>query len=726
MRSRARRFASALVAAIALGVAGSGAAATHAVPAPPTGATLAALAAPPVYGPLASQRIYFVMPDRYANGDPANDLGGLCRHARRHRLRPGRDRLLPRRRPEGADGRLRRPGTGSARIRDLGFTAVWVTPPVKQKPVHRGLGRLPRLLDPRLHDRRPAPRHRGRLRRARRLRPPARAEGLPRRRRQPHRRRDPPAGRLVLGRDDPVPRLQRARRSIPARYAGGRTFPCLNLRSFPRTPSLFPGDRAAEEAGLAQRRHRATTTAATSTSPRAPSSASSRATSSGSTTSSPSSRRCVSGLAELCGLVDRDATRSTASGSTRRGTSTAAFFRRLGAADPGRRARRRRAGLPALRRGLHHATRSTSSRSSATAGSRTSSTSRCRRRSPRFAGGDAGARGIATRLGDDDYFRARRRASRRAADVPRQPRHGPRRAEDPGALARERRRAAAARAARPRPALPPARRADRLYGDEVGIVGRGGDQQARQDLFPTQVDEWRTQERVGSAPDRRRARRSTSAEPSRGAAAAARSRRCARRTRRSRRAGRPCGSRRGASSSSAASTPRRGASTWRRSTAVRARRASPSRPRRPGRRGRRSSARRHGDGLADADDPAALEPAPARRRGAACAPARAADAPRRGRRPHRVLAAVGDERRRRVSVTFARQAARRAAGGASPPTTRRRTARSSTRRATAATSPSTSSRSRAGGTGARPHPGSCPSPSGDGRGRSQERGRGRT
>jgi hypothetical protein len=38
------------------------------------------------------------------------------------------------------------------------------------------------------------------------------------------------------------------------------------------------------------------------------------------------------------------------------------------------------------------------------------------------------------------------------------------------------------------------------YGDEVGMIGRGGDQQARQDMFPTQVAEWRTQERVGSPP----------------------------------------------------------------------------------------------------------------------------------------------------------------------------------------------------------------------------------
>jgi hypothetical protein len=38
------------------------------------------------------------------------------------------------------------------------------------------------------------------------------------------------------------------------------------------------------------------------------------------------------------------------------------------------------------------------------------------------------------------------------------------------------------------------------YGDEVGMIGRGGDQQARQDMFPTQVSEWRTQDRLGSPP----------------------------------------------------------------------------------------------------------------------------------------------------------------------------------------------------------------------------------
>jgi hypothetical protein len=38
------------------------------------------------------------------------------------------------------------------------------------------------------------------------------------------------------------------------------------------------------------------------------------------------------------------------------------------------------------------------------------------------------------------------------------------------------------------------------YGDEVGMIGSGGDQAARQDMFPTQVTDWRTQTRVGSPP----------------------------------------------------------------------------------------------------------------------------------------------------------------------------------------------------------------------------------
>lgn len=40
------------------------------------------------------------------------------------------------------------------------------------------------------------------------------------------------------------------------------------------------------------------------------------------------------------------------------------------------------------------------------------------------------------------------------------------------------------------------------YGDEVGMLGsdRGNDQLARQDMFPTQVEKWKTEKRLGSKP----------------------------------------------------------------------------------------------------------------------------------------------------------------------------------------------------------------------------------
>src|SRR5439155_1390243 len=38
------------------------------------------------------------------------------------------------------------------------------------------------------------------------------------------------------------------------------------------------------------------------------------------------------------------------------------------------------------------------------------------------------------------------------------------------------------------------------YGDEVGMLGAGGDQAAREDMFPTKVAEWQTEQRVGWLP----------------------------------------------------------------------------------------------------------------------------------------------------------------------------------------------------------------------------------
>ena len=106
-----------------------------AAPKPPSGAALDALAKPPTYSAFASQRIYFVMPDRYANGDPSNDRGGLDGPRSVTGYDPADPGWYPRRRPERPHRLVPDTRTGLARIKDLGFTAIWVTPVVAQQYV---------------------------------------------------------------------------------------------------------------------------------------------------------------------------------------------------------------------------------------------------------------------------------------------------------------------------------------------------------------------------------------------------------------------------------------------------------------------------------------------------------------------------------------------------------------------------------------------------------------
>jgi glycosidase len=146
MRSRASRFGStrgrelrlpyartlalaglaALAAATALGGATAGSSAG-----PPTGSALAALSTPPVQSSLASQRIYFVMPDRYANGDPANDTGGRSGPTSVTGYDPADPGYYHGGDLEGLDEHLQR-------IKAMGFTALWVTPVVEQDAVENG------------------------------------------------------------------------------------------------------------------------------------------------------------------------------------------------------------------------------------------------------------------------------------------------------------------------------------------------------------------------------------------------------------------------------------------------------------------------------------------------------------------------------------------------------------------------------------------------------------
>jgi glycosidase len=71
------------------------------------------------------------MPDRYANGDPANDEGGLTGNRERTGYDPTDSGYYHGGDLKGLDEHLQR-------IKDLGFTALWVTPVLKQDPVENG------------------------------------------------------------------------------------------------------------------------------------------------------------------------------------------------------------------------------------------------------------------------------------------------------------------------------------------------------------------------------------------------------------------------------------------------------------------------------------------------------------------------------------------------------------------------------------------------------------
>lgn len=76
---------------------------------------------------LSSDLIYFVMPDRYKNGDPSNDQIGGGFNPRDTAFWHGGDL-------KGLTGNCQPGDDGLARIKSLGFTAVWVTPLVTQVP----------------------------------------------------------------------------------------------------------------------------------------------------------------------------------------------------------------------------------------------------------------------------------------------------------------------------------------------------------------------------------------------------------------------------------------------------------------------------------------------------------------------------------------------------------------------------------------------------------------
>ena len=102
----------------------------HAAPATP--ASPAPIVAMPRFThPGAGQTLYFVLTDRFANGSTANDLGGFTGGPMDHGFDPTRISHF-----HGGD--FAGMATRLDYLKNLGVTAVWVTPPLRNKPVQKG------------------------------------------------------------------------------------------------------------------------------------------------------------------------------------------------------------------------------------------------------------------------------------------------------------------------------------------------------------------------------------------------------------------------------------------------------------------------------------------------------------------------------------------------------------------------------------------------------------
>ena len=242
-RVRPALAAIALVAAAGLATAAGGSG--RAAPAPPVGAQLAALSRPLLTTSIASQRIYFVMPDRYANGDPSNDRGGQSGSRVSTGYDPADDGWYHGGDLKGLTGGCSDPKVGLRRVKDLGFTAVWIAPVLRQRWVqassaayHGYWGLDFTTVDP----------HLGTDADFAAFVDCAHSLGLK------------VYLDVVTNHTGDVVQLSggssysdlpykdcRGKPFNPTRYAGGKTFPCLNLQSFPRMPILLPPDKAAKK-----------------------------------------------------------------------------------------------------------------------------------------------------------------------------------------------------------------------------------------------------------------------------------------------------------------------------------------------------------------------------------------------------------------------------------------------------------------------------------------------
>jgi glycosidase len=462
--------------------------------APPGASEVAELAKPPVRTSIASQRVYFVMPDRYANGDPANDRGGLTGGRDATGFDPTDEGWFHGGDYRGLTGDCTGTSTGLARLKALGFTAVWVTPPFKQKAVQGSSAAYHgywivdfTTVDPHLGTEQDFAAfvdcaHRLGLKVYLDVVVNHTADVI-----------------RVVPEYSPAPYVDcRGRRFDPARYTVAKTFPCLRPRGMPHFPIVPSGQE-----GLKRPAWLNDVTRYHDRGDIAFDSCSETCLEQGDFfglddlfTEQPA---VMKGLAEVYADWIRrykvDGFRIDTARHVNR-----AFF---GLWAPRILAAARAAGVPDFElfgevflsdavelssfvrdRGLPNVLDFPAQDALV-----------------RFASGSAGARGIAARLADDDYFAGP------SGIAPTPPtflgNHDMGRA------------AALLRGLAPDAGADELLRRDLLahsllyllrgapvvyYGDELGLIGRGGDKAARQDLFATQVREWQTQERLGAPP----------------------------------------------------------------------------------------------------------------------------------------------------------------------------------------------------------------------------------
>jgi glycosidase len=462
-------------------------------PAPPAGAALAALAKPPARTSIASQRIYFVMTDRYANGEPANDRGGLTGTRGVTGYDPADTGWFHGGDFRGLTGGCTT-GTGLARIKALGFTAVWVTPPFGQRAVqgssaayHGYWIRDFTAIDPHLGTQLDfatfvACAHRLGLKVYLDVVVNHTADVIV------------PTG---SGYSSAPYRDCRGKIFDPARYAGGRAFPCLAAGRFPRVPVLLPEDRAAKKPAWlndVRRYHNRGDIAFDSCSE----TCYEQGDFFGLDDLFTEQPTVVDGLAAIYADWIRRYKIDGFRVDTARHVDRA-FFKTW---VPKIRAAARAAGVPGFELfGEVFVSDAIELSSSVRARSLPNVLDfPFQDAATRYAAGDASAKGVAARLADDDYFQG-------PSGV----------AHTPPTFLGNHDMGRAARMIKDRSGASGAELLRRVqlghslmyllrgapvvyYGDEVGIIGRGGDKEARQDLFPTRVAGWRTEERVGSGP----------------------------------------------------------------------------------------------------------------------------------------------------------------------------------------------------------------------------------